>query len=256
MRAADSEGVATRRERGFERIEGASRALSSPLAVQVVLARPVREIGRDMSGAPAARHDARMDFAHIPPEAPVLTGEEPLVGLEGVTVRDFWSWGMSDLRTNTLPGVLAEFIVSRAVGSTSVRRDEWDAYDVVTPAGLRVEVKAAAYLQGWSQPRLTDIRFGGLSARLLDEAANTYVGERGYNADVYCFCVQTATSHDALNVLDLSQWAFYVASREAVAATGARSLSLATVERISIGPLPVSELADAVAQSAHPTIAR
>lgn len=143
-----------------------------------------------------------MDFAHIPPEAPVLTGDEPLVGLVGVTVRDFWSWGMSDLRTNTLRGVLAEFIVSRAVGSLSVRRVEWDAFDVLTPEGVRVEVKAAAYLQGWSQPRLTDIRFSGLSARLLDEAANTYAGDRDYNADVYCFCVQTATSHDTLDVLD------------------------------------------------------
>lgn len=180
----------------------------------------------------------------------MLTGHEPLVGLDGVTVRDFWSWGMSDLRTNTLRGVLAEFIVSRAVGSVAVRRVEWDAYDVLTPEGVRVEVKAAAYLQGWSQPRLTDIRFGGLSARLLDEAANTYAGDRDYNADVYCFCVQTATRHDALDVLDLSQWAFYVASRATVAATRARSLTLSTVRRIASGPHTVAELAGAVALAA------
>lgn len=140
--------------------------------------------------------------------------------------------------------------MARAVGSESVRRVEWDAYDVVTPAGVRVEVKAAAYLQGWAQPRLSRITFSGLSARLLDEAANAYAGDRLYNADVYVFAVQTATSHDVLDVLDLSQWAFYVASRETVAATGARSLTLATVERIAIGPLPIGELADAIALSA------
>lgn len=187
-----------------------------------------------------------MEFVHIPPAAPVLTGEEKLVGLNGETVRDFWSWGMSNLRTNTLRGVLAEYIVTRAVGSTSMQRIEWDAYDVVTPAGVRVEVKAAAYLQGWSQPRLSRIEFSGLSARMLNEVANTYAGDRDYNADVYCFAVQTAVTHDTFDVLDTSQWRFYVASRAAVAATGSRSLGLATVERIATGPLMVSDLAAAI----------
>ncbi len=176
----------------------------------------------------------------------MLNGDEPLVGLDGVNVRDFWSWAMSDLRTNTLRGVLAEFIVARAVGSRSVRRVEWDAYDVTTPDGVRIEVKSAAYLQGWAQPRLSRISFSGLSARLLDETASSFVGDRLYNADVYVFAVQTATSHDVLDVLDLSQWAFYVAPREIIAATGARSLTLATVERIASGPHTVSGLSDAV----------
>lgn len=109
-----------------------------------------------------------------------------------------WSWGMSDLRTNTLRGVLAEFIVSRAVGSASAGRVEWDAYDVMTPEGVKVEVKACAYLQGWPQTSLTRIVFSGLSARVLDPETNGYAGERQYNADVYVFAVQTATSHDAL----------------------------------------------------------
>lgn len=191
----------------------------------------------------------RMDHPYVPPTAPVLHGDEELVGLDGATVRDFWSWGMSDLRTNTLRGVLAEFIVTRAVGSSSVRRVEWDSYDVVTPSGVRVEVKAAAYLQGWSQPRLSRIVFSGLSARKLDETINAYPGDRDYNADVYCFAVQTATSHDTFDVLDTAQWRFYVATRAAVAATGARSLGIATVERISTGPWLVDELAAAIEEA-------
>lgn len=181
-----------------------------------------------------------------PPEPPVLGGDEPIVGLGQVTVRDFWSWGMSNLRTNTLRGVLAEFIVTRAVASTSVRRVEWDPYDVVTPVGTRVEVKSGAYLQGWAQPELSRIVFTGLSARLLDEALNTYTGERGYNADVYCFAVQTATTHEEFDALDTSQWQFYVASRAAVEAKGFRSLGLTTVQQISTGPWTVDELAAAI----------
>lgn len=187
-----------------------------------------------------------MGHPFVPLEAPVLTGDEPVKGLDSVTVRDFWAWGMSDLRTNTLRGVFAEFIVTRAVGSGAARRVEWDAYDVVTPTGVRVEVKAAAYLQGWSQRRLSRISFAGLSARSLDPIANAYTGDRAYNADVYCFALQTATDHESLDVLDLAQWSFWVASREAVEATGARSLGLPTVKRIAEGPLSIGELAEAI----------
>ncbi|WHP18058.1 hypothetical protein [Cellulomonas sp. ES6] len=187
-----------------------------------------------------------MTHPFVPPPAPVLSGDEQVVGLGDATVREFWSWAMSDLRSNTLRGVLAEFIVTRAVGSGSVRRVEWDAYDVVTPSGVRVEVKAAAYLQGWSQPRLSRISFSGLSARTLDGSVNAYAGDRDYNADVYCFAVHTATSHESFDVLDTSQWRFYVATRAAVAGTGARSLGLAAVERIAEGPLMLDELAFAI----------
>lgn len=171
-----------------------------------------------------------------------------MVGLDDTTVLDFWRWGMSELRTNTLRGVMAEFIVSKAVGSTAPGRVEWDPYDAVTPDGIRIEVKCGAYLQAWSQQRLSRIVFSGLSARLLDEAAGTYVGERGYNADVYVFAVQTATSHDVFDVLDTRQWEFYVLSRAQVEGTGCRSLSIVTVRALTEGPVEVDRLAAEVAR--------
>lgn len=171
-----------------------------------------------------------------------------MIGLDETTVLDFWRWGMSELRTNTLRGVMAEFIVSKAVGATAPGRVEWDPYDVVTPDGVRLEVKCGAYLQSWSQQRHSRIVFSGLSARMLDESVGTYVGERGYNADVYVFAVQTATSHDVFDVLDTRQWEFYVVSRSRVEATGYRSLSLATVRTLTPGPVTVGLLAAEVAQ--------
>ncbi|KQT96418.1 hypothetical protein ASG53_15010 [Sanguibacter sp. Leaf3] len=171
-----------------------------------------------------------------------------MIGLGDTTVLDFWRWGMSELRTNTLRGVMAEFIVSRAVGSTAPGRVEWDPYDVVTPDGIRIEVKCGAYLQAWSQQRLSRIVFSGLSARLLDEAAGTYAGERGYNADVYVFAVQTATSHDVFDVLDTRQWEFYVLSRARVEGTGYRSLSLVTVRSLAATAVSVDQLAAEVSR--------
>jgi hypothetical protein len=67
-----------------------------------------------------------------------------------LTLLDFWQWAYSDLLSNTNRGRLAEFIVARALslGLTDVRI-EWDAVDLVTPTGVKVEVKSAAYLQSW-----------------------------------------------------------------------------------------------------------
>ncbi|MGV8977252.1 MAG: hypothetical protein ACOH17_04340 [Cellulomonas sp.] len=183
------------------------------------------------------------------PDACVLTGSEPFVGMEGTTVLDFWRWGMSDLRANTLRGVVAEYLVTRALGAASGCRVEWAAYDVVTRDGIRVEVKCAAYLQAWPQHRLSRITFSGLSARLLDEGLGNYTGERAYNADVYVFAVQTAISHDVFDVLDTGQWDFYVVSRAAVAATGYRSLSLAAVRALAGPPVGISELGVAVVRA-------
>ena len=70
----------------------------------------------------------------------------------GYTVKDFWTWSVSDLVTNITRGRLAEFIVAKALGvSTDIVRYDWDSFDLTTPAGLKIEVKSAAYLQSWPQ---------------------------------------------------------------------------------------------------------
>lgn len=57
------------------------------------------------------------------------------------TVLDFWRWGFSDLRLNIVRGVLAEFLVAKAVGATETPKEEWANFDVGTPASVRVEVR-------------------------------------------------------------------------------------------------------------------
>src|SRR5713226_9413468 len=73
---------------------------------------------------------------------------------------DFWRWSMSDLISNATRGRLAEFIVAKALLiSTDTVRDEWSAYDLKTPEGIKVEVKSAAYIQSWHQSKLSAINF-------------------------------------------------------------------------------------------------
>lgn len=101
----------------------------------------------------------------------------------------FWRWAYSDFLSNALRGVLAEFIVAQALGGDSRPRTEWDAYDLITKDGLKIEVKSSAYLQSWQQHRPSTIRFDIGLKRGWDAATNVYASEAGRAADVYVFCV-------------------------------------------------------------------
>jgi len=146
---------------------------------------------------------------------------------------------------NTRRGMLAEFLVARAVGCPEPRV-EWDPYDVKAPDGTTIEVKSGAYIQAWRQGGPSKIIFSGLKGRLLDEHGG-FSGGPGYNAEVYVFAVQTCQDHDAFEVLDLAQWEFFVAPRTVVAATGYRSLSLPAVRAIAGPPVRFEQLAGAIA---------
>lgn len=74
-------------------------------------------------------------------------------------VVEFWRWAYGDLRTNVTLGVLAEWIVARVLDLPIQTRPPYSTYDLVTPNGQSIEVKAAAYLQGWDQRRPSTITF-------------------------------------------------------------------------------------------------
>ena len=87
---------------------------------------------------------------------------EPKIGNESFSfesqnldfdLTDFWSWSQSDLLNNTLRGVLAEYIVRQDLMIKKSTRTEWDAYDLETENGIKIEIKSAAYLQSWKQSK-------------------------------------------------------------------------------------------------------
>lgn len=176
----------------------------------------------------------------IEPLPPVeLTGEETFAGLEA-TVRDFWAFAMSDLRTNYVRGYLAEFLVARAVGAVH-HRVEWDAFDVRSPDGTTIEVKTSAYLQVWKQRKLSVPTFSGLWSRVWTSEGG-YEPEPSLHADVYVFCLNTPRTHEELNPLDTSQWEFYVISRGQLEAVGTKTFSLSALAKMT-EPVVYDELA-------------
>ena len=178
-----------------------------------------------------------------------VEGSERFEGIDA-TVADFWRWAFSDLRMNNVRGILAEFLVAKAVGATDASKEEWANFDVQTPDGIRIEVKASAYWQSWPQRGPSKIVFSGLTARTWEDDGS-YSADRQIRADVFVFAVQACADPTKYDPLEVGQWEFYVLPASAIAETGARSLSLASLGRYKAGPIAWEDLAKAVATASR-----
>ena len=91
-------------------------------------------------------------------------------------------------------------------------RVEWDASDLTTPGGVRVEVKSAAYCQTWAQRRLSSIGFD-IAPKWPDTIPeNDRVEKARRAADVYVFCLLHHQEKTSVEPMKLEQWMFWVLS--------------------------------------------
>jgi len=146
----------------------------------------------------------------------IKTGEETLF-FNGnnlpYSVFDFWKWSVSDLLSNATRGRLAEFIVATATHiDLNIPRDEWGAYDLLTPDKIKLEIKSAAYIQSWYQKKPSTILFSIKPSRYWDSTTNKQSEIAKRHADVYVMCLLKHIDQDSINPLDMNQWAFYVIS--------------------------------------------
>jgi hypothetical protein len=143
-------------------------------------------------------------------------GSEPLLscGSRVASVRDFWSWGYSNLLTNSTRGVLAEYIVALALGiDRGAPREEWTTYDLFCD-GIKIEVKASAYLQSWGQKDFTKPLFSIAPARPWNAEEGVYGDKASRSADIYVFCLLKHKDPETIDPLNLDQWEFYVLRTE------------------------------------------
>ncbi|MGW5990781.1 hypothetical protein ACWFRT_34045 [Streptomyces anulatus] len=163
-------------------------------------------------------------------------GHEPLtVGGEAqCALFDFWRWACSDLAGNALRGILAEYIVALALDAAAGVRTEWDAVDIRTAEGLRVEVKSSAYLQSWAQSKPSNISFSIAPASGWDGQTDEYSPDPLRRSDVYVFCVLHHQDKRTLDPLNLDQWDFYVLATSVLneACPVQRTISLASLQRL------------------------
>lgn len=184
-----------------------------------------------------------------PKPASRLDGSERFIGLDASVV-DFWRWAFSDLRDNTTRGVLAEFLVAKAVGDDRGLRIGWDNFDAQAPDGTTIEVKCSAFLQSWTQRRHSELVFGRLSAREFDANRNEYSVDPRVRADVFVFAVQTQRDPAAYDMLDLSHWEFWVVAADRIRERAGKTVGIGWVREHATGPLPYAELGKAIRSAA------
>jgi hypothetical protein len=127
------------------------------------------------------------------------------------TLLDFWRWSVSDILSNATRGRFAEFVVGTAIGLDPKNlRDEWDAYDLTTDEGIKIEVKSASYIQSWNQTKLSTISFSIKPAKYWDAETNIQRGERKRHADLYVFCLLKHIDKGTIDPLKMEQWEFYI----------------------------------------------
>lgn len=164
----------------------------------------------------------------------------------------FWQWSCSDLLSNTTRGIVAEFLVARALGVADGMRHEWAAYDLETPEGVTVEVKSSAYLQRWHQDQPSRISFVVPKTRPWDPYTNQLSNEAARQAQVYVFALLAHLDKATVDPLDLDQWIFYALPTEVLngRTRSQHSITLRTLHEISGGPVAYNNLRVMVLQAA------
>ncbi len=160
------------------------------------------------------------------------TGEEQLSlnnCLLNYKLLDFWRWSASDLTSNALRGIFAEFIVGTAIGVDFRKlREEWAEYDIEDENGIKIEVKSAAYIQTWKQKAYSTVSFSIKSKQLADNTSTRH-------ADVYVFCLLKHKIQAELDPTKLEQWAFYVLSTQTINnLPNKSSIGLSTLEKLTL----------------------
>jgi hypothetical protein len=185
---------------------------------------------------------------------------EPDQGVDGLpaagTVLDFWQWAFSDLCDDDIKGWFAEWLVAKLLKIESKRRISWADSDLIVgnrSKCLRIEVKSTAYWQSYKLldefgearvpppllPNATETkRFGGLSARSATDVPKSS-DLKLLKSDLYVFALQKHEAYESWNALDLSQWAFYLATKEQLGTKN--SVTLKQLEDMGAGPMTAYE---------------
>jgi len=167
-----------------------------------------------------------------------VSPNDQIKGLNGhFSVLDFWQWAFADLCDDDIKGWYAEWLVGNLLGLfMGGRRISWANSDLISPGKVRIEVKASSFWQSWKlldefgkdrevksidETARKRVRFAGLNAGDAVEIAGPITGNK---SDLYVFAFQNQLDHAAWNALDLTQWEFYLLTKEQLA--GKTSISL------------------------------
>lgn len=137
---------------------------------------------------------------------------------KGFSLCDYWRWMGSDLVMNIQRGVLAEYIVAKALDAETLKwpRSPWEGNDVkLCHRDGTIEVKSAAHVQAWHRKnsKPTPVSFNIDTKKYGSEG---FKHGRSFYVSAFVFCVLGKPGLPLVypDPLDLSQWEFYVLMSE------------------------------------------
>jgi hypothetical protein len=150
------------------------------------------------------------------------------------TIGDFWEWGFSDILSNSLRGIFAEFLVGSAIGCLNDKRIEWDAFDLVYQ-DKKIEVKSSSYIQTWHNEKHSKISFNIGAKKEYDYQLRKYSSTVKRNADIYVFCLLKEKNEEIIDPLIIDQWEFYLVLTSYLDKhfPNQKTISLASLSKIS-----------------------
>ena len=120
--------------------------------------------------------------------------------------------------------------------------------DLVSPTGITIQVKSAAFLQAWYQKEFSRISFSIKPRRVFDSATNSF-GETPIRvAQVWIFALLSHKDKLTLDPMDLAQWQFFVVSKTFLDSyqRSQESITLQSLLNLGIEPAGFLELAEKV----------
>ncbi|MFW5983208.1 MAG: hypothetical protein ACOCQ4_01810 [bacterium] len=124
--------------------------------------------------------------------------------------QEFWQYAYSNFLDNKNRAALGEFIVAKAVGVSRSPESSWESFDILSPEGIKIEVKTAGYLQIWQQKKPSVPSYDIKQKSGWSGETSEYDGIITRQADVYVFCLHHEKDPATCNPLSSDAWSFYV----------------------------------------------
>lgn len=124
-------------------------------------------------------------------------------------ILDFWKSKYSNIYN--MQEVIAEFIVEKALGIDKAQNtDYWTLYDILY-RDYRIEIKETSYYHPWNEDgKVSKQRMFGITKANSNYESNETENKFERQNDIYVFCLNTGTTKETSNPMNLDNWEFYI----------------------------------------------
>ena len=154
----------------------------------------------------------------------------------GLSMLDFWKYQYSNIYD--LQDQIAEFLVGKALGINEAHnRDGWTLFDIKY-RDTKVEVKETGYYHSWQEKyadgKISERRSFGIQPAYTEYKVSSTKYER--QNEIYIFCLNTGTTPEDSNPLDVTNWEFYVVPTSVINANCTnvqKTITLSKVQKLA-----------------------